>query len=65
MLVGVCAVDVLAGIGLWRGQRIGGVLGLSTTPFALVLGAGFALPFLLIGVPLRGALVLQGWRSLR
>jgi hypothetical protein len=64
-LVVVCAVDVVAGILLWRGRRLGGVLGLGTTPFALALGAGFALPFLLIGVPIRAALVVNGRRNLR
>jgi hypothetical protein len=36
-----------------------------TDPIALVLGAGFALPFLLAGVPIRAALILAGhakWR---
>jgi hypothetical protein len=64
-LVGVCALDVLAGIWLWRGRRRGAILGLATSPIALALGAGFALPFLLAGVPLRVALVLAGRRSLR
>lgn len=64
-LVGVCILDVLAGIWLWRGKRRGARLGLATSPLALALGAGFALPFLLAGVPLRAALVLAGRRSLR
>jgi hypothetical protein len=64
-LVGVCALDIVAGIWLWQGRRRGAVLGFATTPFALALGAGFALPFLLAGVPIRVALVLAGRRSLR
>ena len=64
-LVGVCAVDVVAGVWLWQGRRRGAALGLATTPVALGLGAGFALPFLLIGVPIRAALVMAGRRSLR
>ena len=32
---------------------------------ALVMAVGFALPFLLVGVPIRVALVLLGRRSLR
>jgi hypothetical protein len=64
-LVGVCAVDVVAGIWLSQGRRRGAVLGLATTPVALALGVGFALPFLLAGVPIRVALVLAGRRSLR
>ena len=64
-LVGVCAADVVAGIWLWQGRRRGAVLGLATSPVALALGAGFALPFLLAGIPLAGALVVAGRRSLR
>ena len=64
-LVGVCAVDVIAATMLWRGRRRGAVLGLATTPIALLMAVGFALPFLLVGVPIRVALVLAGWRSLR
>lgn len=64
-LVGVSLLDVVAGIWLWRGRRRGAWLGLATTPLALGLGAGFALPFLLVGAPIRASLVLAGWRSLR
>ena len=64
-LVGVCLADVVAGWWLWRGRRLGGRLGLATTPIAFGLALGFALPFLLIGVPLRVALLLAGRRSLR
>jgi hypothetical protein len=60
-----CALDVLAGAWLWQGRRRGAILGLATNPVALVLGLGFALPFLLVGIPLRVALVLAGRRSLR
>jgi hypothetical protein len=65
VLVGVCAADVVAGIWLWQGRRRGAILGLATSPVALALGAGFALPFLLAGVPIRVALVVAGRRSLR
>jgi hypothetical protein len=64
-LVAVCALDVLAGVWLWQGERRGARLGLATTPFALALGVGFALPFLLLLVPIRAGLVLAGWRALR
>ena len=64
-LVGVCALDVVAEIWLWQGRRRGARLGLATTMPALVLGAGFALPFLLAGVPVRVVLVLAGHRNLR
>ena len=64
-LVGVCVLDVGSAALLWRGRRGGAVLGLATTPVALIMAAGFALPFLLVGVPIRVALVLAGRRSLR
>lgn len=64
-LIGVCGLDTLAGAWLWQGRRRGLRLGLATTPAALVLGAGFALPFLLISIPVRVLLVFAGRRSLR
>jgi hypothetical protein len=64
-LVGISTLEVLAGTLLWQRRRPGAWLGLATMPFALGLGAGFALPFLLIGAPLSAALVLAGRRSLR
>jgi hypothetical protein len=64
-LVGVCALDVRSAALLWRGRRDGAVLAIATTPAALILAAGFALPFLLVGVPIRVALVFAGRRSLR
>jgi hypothetical protein len=63
--VAVCAVDVVAGVWLWQGQRRGARLGLAMTPFALILGGGFALPFLLVPAPIRAGLVLAGRRRLR
>jgi len=64
-LVVVCALDVLAGVWLWQGQRRGARLGLVMTPFAIALGVGYALPFLVLLAPIRAGLVLAGWRSLR
>ena len=63
--VGVCAIDALAGVWLWQGQRRGARLGLAMTPFALILGGGFALPFLLVPAPIRAGLVFAGRRRLR
>ena len=64
-LVGVCALDVVAGFWLWQGRRRGLALGIATTPLAFGLGVGFALPFLLVGVPMRVAFALAGRRGLR
>jgi len=62
-LIGVCALDAVAGVWLWQGRRRGAKLGLATSPAALALGAGFALPILLAWVPIRVGLVLAGRRS--
>jgi hypothetical protein len=64
-LVGVSALDVVAGTWLWLGRRRGLAVGLATSVPAFVLGMGFALPLLLGGVPIRTALALAGRRSLR
>ncbi|MGI8872677.1 MAG: hypothetical protein ACR2KI_08815 [Candidatus Limnocylindria bacterium] len=64
-LVGVCALDAVSGVWLWQGRRRGASLGLAMSPLALALSGGFALPFLLVPVPIRAALVLTGRRSLR
>ncbi len=61
----VCAVDIAAGIWLWRLQRRGLRLGLVTALPQLALGVGFALPFQLVSVPLRVGLALAARRSLR
>jgi len=63
-LVGVCGLEVVAGIWLWQGRRRGARLGLPVTPFALA-GSGVALPFLLLPAPIRAAPVVAGRRSLR
>ena len=60
VLIGVCAADVVAGTWLWQARRRGAILALATSPVALGLGVGFALPFLLAGVPIGAALVLRG-----
>ncbi len=61
----VCALDALAGISLWQGRRLGASLGMVTSPLAFILGIGFALPFLLVGVPIRLGLTWAGRGSLR
>ena len=63
-LMAVAAVDAVAAVGLWRGERSGADLGLAMTPAATALGLGFALPFLLIPIPIRTALVIAARRGL-
>lgn len=61
--VGVCAVQAIAGFWLWRGDRRGEVLALASTPFAVALGAGFALPLYLISIPIELGLLALGRRT--
>jgi len=64
-LMGVAALNAVAGLWLVQGRRRGAVLGLALTPLATVLGLGFALPFWLAAIPVQVALILSGWRRLR
>lgn len=64
-LVAVCALDVVAGVWLWRERRRGAILALATTPVAFSLAVGFALPFMLLPAPIRAALIVAGRRNLR
>ena len=64
-LVATCLADVIAGAWLWRGERRGLRVGAATTVPAFLLASGFALPFLLLGIPIRVALAYAGRRSLR
>jgi hypothetical protein len=63
-LVGVSTLDVMTGIWLWRGQPNRLRLALATDVAAMALAAGFALPLLLGGVPLRAALAWAGRQGL-
>jgi hypothetical protein len=64
-LIATAAADVLAGIWLWQGRPRGARLVLATTPLGLALSAGFALPFLLAGNPIRAGLIVLGLRRRR
>lgn len=62
-LVGLCFVDAVAGVWLWRGRERGRWLGLATDVPLFALALGFALPLLLIGIPIRAALAVAGKRT--
>jgi hypothetical protein len=64
-LVASSALDALAGVWLWQGRRRGVLLGLGSTPLSLALGIGFALPALLVAVPIRAGLILATNRASR
>ena len=64
-LIATSSLDALAGAWLWQGRQRGATLGMATSPVTFLLAAGFALPFLLVGVPARLILTVAGRRSLR
>jgi len=61
----VCALEVLAGVLLWNGQRSGGILALILLPVAGVFWLGFALPLPPLNAAVRTALVVLNWSSLQ
>ena len=63
-LTALSGLNVLAGTWLWRGERRGLRLGGATFVPTMVLAVGFALPFLLVGLPIAAALAFAGRRSL-
>jgi hypothetical protein len=60
-----CAIDVVAGVGLWRGRRWGALVGVAATPLTLVMSYGFAFPFLIAAIPIRLLLTALAWPRLR
>lgn len=61
-LVVVSLLNVVAGAWLWHGDRRGLRLSLATFGPSMALGLGFALPFLLIGLPISVVLAVVGRR---
>lgn len=64
-LAGISGLNVLAGTWLWRGERRGLRLSQATFVPMMALGVGFALPFLLVGLPIALILAIAGRGSLR
>jgi hypothetical protein len=64
LLVAVSALDTLVGRWLWQGHRRGAALALALAPVSFALGRLFALPFLIVAVPVRVILVLLSWHEL-
>ena len=62
ILVVVGVLDAIAGIWLWQGSRRGALLALALTPLTSILAAGFALPLLLIPLPIRTLIVVRAVR---
>ena len=64
-LVVLSLLNIVAGAWLWRGDRRGLRLSLATFVPTMALGLGFALPFLLIALPISMALAVDGRRTFR
>ena len=65
LFVATCALDVVASVQLWRGERRGGILAAALTPVQLVFAIGFAFPFLLLAIPIRVVLLAFARPTLR
>lgn len=61
----VCILEGVAGALVWRGSKVGAVLGLALLPAGALFWWGFALPFGPIFAVVRTVLIMLGWRSLR
>jgi hypothetical protein len=62
-LAGLCGLNALAGRWLWQGDPRGFRLSRLTFVPTMILGIGFALPFLLIGLPIGRLLAGIGMRQ--
>ena len=60
----VCALELLAGWWLWRGQKTGAILAIALLPFGALFWWGFALPIPPLMAVVRTALIALHWRNL-
>ena len=63
--VAVCALEVVAAVGLWIGARWAAILTLALLPFGATFWYGFALPIPWIAAGIRTVLVVAQWQALR
>ena len=61
----VCALQVVAGVLLWGGSKVGAILALALLPAGAIFWWGFALPFGPIFALLSTFLIVLGWANLR
>jgi hypothetical protein len=60
----VCTLQVVAGLLLWGGSKVGAILALALLPAGAIFWWGFALPFGPIFAIISTILMLLGWQSL-
>jgi hypothetical protein len=61
----VCTLEVVAGVLLWGGSRVGAILALALLPAGAIFWWGFALPFGPILAFISTILLVLGWQGLR
>jgi hypothetical protein len=65
LLVAASWLNVAVGLLLWRGRREGAWLAVGSTPVTLALAIGFALPLVVIGLPVGALLLVLGRGGLK
>lgn len=65
LLLAVSLLEIVTGYVLWKARRWGAMLGLGLFPVSFVLAIGLLLPARLVIDPLRAALLLAWWKTLR
>jgi hypothetical protein len=61
----VCTLEVVAGLLLWGGYKVGAILALALLPAGAVFWWGFALPFGPIFAVISTVLIVLGWQGLK
>ena len=65
VFAGICALEVVAGVMVWRGQMVGAVLALALLLPGAAFWWGFALPYAWPLAAVSTVLIIVGWASLR
>lgn len=65
LLLVVSVLELVAGPMLWKSRRWGAILAFALFPVSFALGIGLLIPARLILDPLRVALLILGWNTLR
>lgn len=60
----VCILEVVAGLLIWGGSKVGAILALVLLPAGALFWWGFALPFGPIFAIISTVLIVLGWKSL-
>jgi hypothetical protein len=67
LLVGfllVCILEVVAGLLIWGGSKVGAIIALALVPAGAIFWWGFALPFGPIFAVISTVLIVLGWQAL-